>query len=151
MKEPLKVKLCDDDGIVRKGALHHGTDYPCTGSAHFGGSFFRCSTPVHETGTVTMTRIDPLADLRERAEEAEREAFQAGEYIKDLHALLAEEKPVVRDFELSAPPRSWSALIHNLIVHPVAAFGWFFGWAWAERLHTWHHEKHDDEWRRGWK
>jgi hypothetical protein len=41
------TKLCDDDGIVRGGAMHHGTDYVCTGHAHFGGEHIRCTSPAH--------------------------------------------------------------------------------------------------------
>lgn len=43
--------LCDDDGIVRRGAMHHGTDYPCTGHAHFGGEHIKCTSPAHEAVT----------------------------------------------------------------------------------------------------
>ncbi|MCA1570074.1 MAG: hypothetical protein LC798_07080 [Chloroflexi bacterium] len=39
--------LCDDDGVVRSGAMHHGTDYPCTGHAHFAGYHIRCTSPAH--------------------------------------------------------------------------------------------------------
>jgi hypothetical protein len=41
------ARLCDDDGIVRQGAMHHGTDYPCTGHAHFAGEHYRCTSPAH--------------------------------------------------------------------------------------------------------
>lgn len=41
------ARLCDDDGIVRQGVMHHGTDYPCTGHAHFGGDHIRCTSPAH--------------------------------------------------------------------------------------------------------
>lgn len=40
-------RLCDDDGTVRRGAMHHGTDYTCTGHAHYAGMHIRCTTPVH--------------------------------------------------------------------------------------------------------
>lgn len=40
--------LCDPDGVVRRGALHHGTDYICTGHAHYAGRHIRCSTPFHD-------------------------------------------------------------------------------------------------------
>ena len=43
----MALKLCDDDGIVRSGAMHHGTDYPCTGSAHFAGEHIECISPAH--------------------------------------------------------------------------------------------------------
>ena len=39
--------LCDDDGIVRRGAMHHGTDYQCTSHAHFAGEHIRCTSPAH--------------------------------------------------------------------------------------------------------
>lgn len=41
------VKLCDDDGIVRSGRFHSGTDYPCTGHAHFAGEHIECTSPAH--------------------------------------------------------------------------------------------------------
>jgi hypothetical protein len=41
------ARLCDDDGIVRQGAMHHGTNYPCTGHAHFAGEHYRCTSPAH--------------------------------------------------------------------------------------------------------
>jgi hypothetical protein len=41
------MKLCDDDGIVRSGRFHKGTDYPCTGHAHFAGEHIECTSPAH--------------------------------------------------------------------------------------------------------
>lgn len=43
----MALRLCDEDGVVRKGAMHHGTDYPCTGHAHFSGEHIICATPIH--------------------------------------------------------------------------------------------------------
>lgn len=43
----MSAKLCDDDGIVRGGAMHHGTDYLCTGHAHYAGEHIQCSSPAH--------------------------------------------------------------------------------------------------------
>jgi hypothetical protein len=43
----MEFPLCDEDGIVRKGAMHHGTDYRCTTHAHFGGEHIRCTSPAH--------------------------------------------------------------------------------------------------------
>lgn len=43
----MALRLCDEDGIVRKGAMHHGTDYECTGHAHFAGEHIICATPFH--------------------------------------------------------------------------------------------------------
>lgn len=40
-------QLCDDDGMVRRGALHKGVDYPCTSHAHFAGEHIRCTNPLH--------------------------------------------------------------------------------------------------------
>lgn len=42
--------LCDDDGIVRSGPMHHGTDYPCTGHAHHDGHHIRCTSAGHPGG-----------------------------------------------------------------------------------------------------
>lgn len=39
--------LCDDDGIVRSGVMHKGTDYDCTGHAHWGGQHIRCTSSAH--------------------------------------------------------------------------------------------------------
>lgn len=52
--------LCDPDGIVRKGAMHHGTDYPCTTHAHFGGEHIRCTTPIHEVQSKPITETVTL-------------------------------------------------------------------------------------------
>lgn len=43
----MELALCDDDGIVRSGRLHQGTDYTCTGGAHFAGEHIRCTSPAH--------------------------------------------------------------------------------------------------------
>lgn len=45
----MELPLCDEDGIVRRGAMHHGTDYICTGHAHFEGEHINCSTPFHRS------------------------------------------------------------------------------------------------------
>ena len=50
------TKLCDDDGIVRRGAMHHGTDYTCTGHAHFGGEHIECLSPAHNTTPLRVAR-----------------------------------------------------------------------------------------------
>lgn len=42
--------LCDDDGIVRGGVMHHGTDYLCTGHAHIAGEHVRCLSAGHPGG-----------------------------------------------------------------------------------------------------
>lgn len=52
----MEFQLCDDDGIVRSGAMHHGTDYPCTGHAHFAGEHIRRSGPVHPGNLPTQLR-----------------------------------------------------------------------------------------------
>jgi hypothetical protein len=52
--------LCDDDGIVRGGAMHHGTDYPCTGHAHFAGHHIRCESPAHP-GNPPRDLLDALS------------------------------------------------------------------------------------------
>ncbi len=45
-----EFQLCDDDGMVRRGALHRGTDYPCTSHAHYAGMHIRCTGPAHRRG-----------------------------------------------------------------------------------------------------
>lgn len=45
------LALCDDDGIVRSGRFHKGTDYACTGGAHFAGEHIRCTSPAHAEAT----------------------------------------------------------------------------------------------------
>lgn len=47
-------QLCDDDGIVRGGAMHHGTDYTCTGHAHFAGHHIRCTSAGHPGGVPAL-------------------------------------------------------------------------------------------------
>jgi hypothetical protein len=46
----MTARLCDDDGIVRGGALHHGDDYTCTGHAHFASEHIRCVSEGHPEG-----------------------------------------------------------------------------------------------------
>ncbi len=53
------ARLCDDDGIVRKGLMHHGTNYTCTGHAHFAGEHYRCLSPAH--GGFPGPLLDALA------------------------------------------------------------------------------------------
>lgn len=43
------MDLCDPDGVVRRGVMHLGTDYPCTGHAHWAGEHIRCTTAIHRT------------------------------------------------------------------------------------------------------
>lgn len=64
----MEARLCDDDGIVRRGAMHHGTDYPCTGHAHYAGEHIKCISQAHPDGLPTdMLRLirDPGIDLGE--------------------------------------------------------------------------------------
>ena len=44
---PVAARLCDEDGTVRRGLFHHGTDYACTGSAHHRGARIMCDNPIH--------------------------------------------------------------------------------------------------------
>lgn len=69
----MAVTLCDDDGIVRRGAMHHGTDYPCTGHAHFQGEHIRCTSPGHPEGF--PAGVEKL--LREASDEDVRAALSA--------------------------------------------------------------------------
>jgi hypothetical protein len=55
------ARLCDDDGIVRRGLMHHGTDYTCTGHAHFAGEHYRCESPAH-AGNLPGPLLDLLHD-----------------------------------------------------------------------------------------
>lgn len=50
MSDPytMSVKLCDEDGIVRGGAMHDGRDYPCTGHAHTFGEHIFGTSPAHD-------------------------------------------------------------------------------------------------------
>lgn len=65
----MSARLCDDDGIVRSGAMHHGTDYTCTGHAHFAGEHIRCSSAGHPGG---LPRDLELAIQSLTDEEADR-------------------------------------------------------------------------------
>lgn len=73
----MALALCDDDGIVRSGAMHHGTDYQCTGHAHYAGEHIRCISPGHPNGmprdVLNVLQHDPVAALR-RAVERDQEA-----------------------------------------------------------------------------
>ena len=42
-----EAALCDPDGVVRHGVMHHGGDYECTGHAHWAGLHIRCTSPAH--------------------------------------------------------------------------------------------------------
>jgi hypothetical protein len=57
----MDAKLCDDDGVVRRGAMHHGTDYTCTGHAHFAGEHIRCISAGHPDG-LPSAMLDALRD-----------------------------------------------------------------------------------------
>lgn len=46
------LTLCDDKGIVRSGRFHKGTDYNCTGGAHYAGEHIRCTSSAHGAGRV---------------------------------------------------------------------------------------------------
>lgn len=59
----LGLALCDD-GVVRGGVMHHGTDYPCTGGAHYAGKHIRCTSPAHPA-----VAADALPERPERIEE----------------------------------------------------------------------------------
>lgn len=48
-----QIPLCDVDGIVRRGIFYNGTDYPCTGWAHYQGQTIECSNPIHAVKPVT--------------------------------------------------------------------------------------------------
>jgi hypothetical protein len=48
MLEEKSLWLCDPDGVVRRGHWHHGDDYECTGSAHYGAVLIKCENPIHE-------------------------------------------------------------------------------------------------------
>lgn len=48
MTYTMELKLCDNDGIVRSGAMHRGTDYECAGHAHYAGEHIRCTSPAHD-------------------------------------------------------------------------------------------------------
>lgn len=56
--EHAEWKLCDDDGQVRGGAMHHGTDYTCTAHAHYAGLHIRCTSPAHEAPIEALSPDD---------------------------------------------------------------------------------------------
>lgn len=71
----MELRLCDDDGIVRGGAMHHGTDYPCTGHAHYAGEHIRCISQAHPDGLPTEVLgliRDPDIDMNQVAAVAPR-------------------------------------------------------------------------------
>lgn len=42
-----RARLCDNNGMVRRGVMHAGVDYPCTGHAHYAGHHIECTNPAH--------------------------------------------------------------------------------------------------------
>lgn len=61
--KPWEINLCDPDGIVRRGDMHHGQDYPCTGHAHWSGYHIRCTTLIHGDGPVPVIGFMPPGDF----------------------------------------------------------------------------------------
>lgn len=63
----MATALCDNDGIVRGGVMHHGTDYPCTGHAHYAGQHIRCLSPGHPGGMPRdlLDALHPLSSSRQ--------------------------------------------------------------------------------------
>lgn len=70
----MSAKLCDDDGIVRGGAMHHGTDYPCTGHAHYAGEHIYCTSEAHEDPTQGLP-ADLVRVLRDQSIIIERDGM----------------------------------------------------------------------------
>jgi hypothetical protein len=68
----MAAHLCDDDGIVRGGRMHHGTDYPCTGHAHYAGEHIYCTGPAHEHPTANLP-VDLMRVLRDQSIVLERD------------------------------------------------------------------------------
>lgn len=56
-------QLCDDDGWVRRGSMWKGTDYACTGHAHFAGEHICCTNPVHVLDRVLPEPIPHVCHL----------------------------------------------------------------------------------------
>ncbi len=56
----MEVQLCNDEGIVCRGPMHHGTDYICTGHAHYSGEHIRCSSPAHVKNNKTVVDLRTL-------------------------------------------------------------------------------------------
>ena len=57
--EQMDARLCDDDGIVRRGPMHHGVDYQCTGHAHWAGYHITCISPAHQAAVTIGTFLTP--------------------------------------------------------------------------------------------
>lgn len=101
----LGMVLCDDDGVVRGGGMHDGTDYPCTGHAHFGGHHILCTSPAHPEAAhrvVTAQYATASAEYEAAAMSGDPERLQVVhvEITAPLLALLPYEPSgeQVRDF-----------------------------------------------------
>lgn len=55
----MQIALCDPDGTVRRGMLHRGQDYPCTGSAHVMDEHVRCTSPAHAENVGHCGKLHP--------------------------------------------------------------------------------------------
>jgi hypothetical protein len=85
------LALCDADGIVRSGAMHHGTNYNCTGGAHYDGAHIRCTSAAHPHPTVAA---DALPERPERIEEPLPEEFER--LLRDPEIAIAQDLAVHR-------------------------------------------------------
>lgn len=82
----MDVALCDGEGIVRGGAMHHGTDYACTGSAHFAGEHIRCVSPAHDMPAPSM--LEEILQWQRRLAETKRVVVCAPGREDQLRQLL---------------------------------------------------------------
>lgn len=60
------ARLCTDGTVTKENSFWHGTDYPCTGSAHYAGDHFLCTSAAH----YTPSQWCPLKRYKPRLEAA---------------------------------------------------------------------------------
>lgn len=97
----MEAPLCDTDGIVRGGQFHSGTDYPCTGGAHFAGEHIRCNSPAHAQGDALPDRPERVDEpLPEDLERLLRDPEIATAFDRGVHEALREH--LRRDPEAAA-------------------------------------------------
>lgn len=54
-----RARLCDNNGMVRRGVMHHGVDYPCTGHAHYARQHIECTNPAHRPAPPKASKARP--------------------------------------------------------------------------------------------
>lgn len=124
------LALCDDDGIVRSGRFFKGTEYPCTGHAHFAGEHIECTSPAHTASECTcrpgVSAIVGHAHEHKCALVAVRAVPDTDRHAEALEALerIAEQQQktlgwirangIVFDGPLGTDPSNWQQVAFSI-------------------------------------